>query len=141
MRKKLLILDQVYPFQSLNAMDLKRVAASLSRKKYKYNDVIFKETDNPAAMYFIVKGQVRIVKAIIEDDITQIEPVFIELCIYGPLCYFGECIIIYCIVGLINGKRFASALCVSSDCELLEFSKYDFMKNIFLIYILLINYI
>lgn len=43
-------------------------------------------------MYFVVKGQVRIVKAIVDNDVRQVEPVFLELCIDGPLTYFGESI-------------------------------------------------
>lgn len=85
-------------------------------------------------MYFVVKGQVRIVKAIIDKDVRQVEPVFLELCINGPLSYFGESILIFIyiyIVGFLTGKRFASALCLSPDCELLELVRYDFMKNIF----------
>lgn len=33
-------------------------------------------------------------------------------------------------MGFLTGKRFASALCASPDCELLELVRYDFMKNI-----------
>lgn len=46
-------------------------------------------------MYFVVKGQVRIVKAIVDNDVRQVEPVFLELCIDGPLTYFGESILLF----------------------------------------------
>lgn len=55
-------------------------------------------------MYFVVKGQVRIVKAIIDKDVRQVEPVFLELCINGPLSYFGESILIFIIYSGISNR-------------------------------------
>lgn len=54
-------------------------------------------------MYFVVKGQVRIVKAIIDKDVRQVEPVFLELCINGPLSYFGESILIFIYIYIYSG--------------------------------------
>lgn len=43
LRKKLLIVDQIYPFQTLSALSLKTLALVMTRRRYKYNDVIFQE--------------------------------------------------------------------------------------------------
>lgn len=43
LRKKLLVVDQIYPFQTLSAVNLKTLALVMTRKRYKYNDVIFQE--------------------------------------------------------------------------------------------------
>ena len=91
--------------ESLNDIELSKVADALTTKLFKPNELIFRQNDEPNGIYFIESGQVDIIE---ESNSSQV-----MLSRLGTGEYFGE-------VALINkSPRSASAYAVglNSECK------------------------
>jgi voltage-gated potassium channel len=103
------IISKVPLFSSMEEGAIFDIANILRLKKYKKNEIIIKEGSHGDAMYFIVKGSVKVIK----DD-------FVKTLKKGE--FFGE-------IALLKDVLRTASVKANQNCELLELSRYDF-KNL-----------
>jgi len=108
------LLAQIPMFNSLDAKELKELAASLREQKIRKGDVLFRKSDEGNALYFIRDGAVKIVLPSIlgEERIVTI---------FGEGDFFGE-------MALLDGlPRSADAVAVE-DSRLFVLNRSDFLR-------------
>ena len=107
--EKTLYLKDSNIFKDIPAKELIHIANCLKEVDFTNSNIIFKDNDIGDSMYFIVKGEVKILKG------------DIELVVLGKGDYFGE-------MALLDGESRSADAIAKGDCILLQLNAVDFEK-------------
>jgi CRP-like cAMP-binding protein len=115
------ILSENILFQDLTSKQLKFVTNIVHLRRYRKNEIVFRQEEVGVGMYIIVKGSVNITT---EDNLTEdrMDHDHILIAKLGPGDFFGE-------LSLVeeNGKRSATA-CAGEETTLIGFFKPDLLE-------------
>ena len=104
-------LKKIHLFRELKEDEVADIAAQLSERVYKPDEVIFTEGSEPTALYFVYKGMARVTRIRRKQKI--------QLAVFVPSDYFGE-------EALLDRKPRSANLEAMEDVVLLELSRADF---------------
>ena len=104
-------LKKIHLFRELKEDEVADIAAQLSERVYKPDEVIFTEGSEPTALYFVYKGMARVTRIRRKQKI--------QLAVFVPSDYFGE-------EALLDRKPRSANLEAIEDVVLLELSRADF---------------
>lgn len=109
-------LKEIELFRNIDDDVLQRLAPALEEQRYKDEDVIFKEDDMGDEIYFIVSGEVEVIK-VVNKETGESQ----SLSLLGKGEFFGE-------MALVDRKRRSATVRAKGDIVLYRLSRENFNK-------------
>ena len=117
--EKLRLLQKLPYFVHMGTDELTRLAEQFRRRSFKNKEVIVAQGDTPTALYYLVRGECRVIKAVSIPK-GAAEPCFVEVHHYTGQEVFGNCELNSDSASPGNSEPMPVSIVADGFCEILE---------------------